>query len=90
MDGQESPPTRLLNLCWMVCQYSTPSPLSSEKNQGTPGTEVERRGGRLGCGERNGSDGQLLDSARVACGQQPIGEVNKITEIYDALEVIFI
>jgi hypothetical protein len=29
----------------MVCQYSRPGPVSSEKHEGTPGPEVEGRGG---------------------------------------------
>jgi hypothetical protein len=31
----------------MVCQYSRPGPVSSEKHEGTPGPEVEGRGGPI-------------------------------------------
>jgi hypothetical protein len=45
--------------------------------------------GHLGRGDRNSSAGRLLDAGRVACGQQPSGYVDKITEIDDALEMVF-
>jgi hypothetical protein len=35
----------LIHAWWMVCQYSRPGPVSSEKYQVTPGTGADGRGG---------------------------------------------
>jgi hypothetical protein len=73
MDGQETQRTPLIDLCWMVCRYPRAGRVSSEKHQGMPALRGRSEVGYLGHGDRNGSDGRLLDSDRGAYGQQPIG-----------------
>jgi hypothetical protein len=72
----------------MVCQYSTPGPVSSEKHQVTPGTEVDGGGTYLDGWDWYSGEEQLRCSGRAAGGQQPDDEVRRITEIEDALEII--
>jgi hypothetical protein len=62
----------LLDMHWMVCQYSRPSPVSSEKHEPIldPGAQVEGEGLRRG--DRHGG-GQLLVSAHIPPGHSPSG-----------------
>jgi hypothetical protein len=43
--GAEARRPSLISMGWLVCQYSRAGPVSSEKHEGTPGTEVEGRSG---------------------------------------------
>jgi hypothetical protein len=72
----------------MVCQYSRPSPVSSEKHRER---SVLKWRGELAAQQAwhsHSGDRRLLDAACSAFGQQPKSKVGKTIEIEDALEMI--